>query len=163
MFRDKPLTVEEVLKSRMVAYPLTALMCNVLADGGSAYVMTTAENARKICSNPVYILGEASDYSHRNIVNCKVKDLDKMYQFYAPVAQKAYDQAGLGPDDMDIFEIYGAYPFSSLMIMDALGFVQPGRSGALVEAGETSPGGKYPVSTYGDALSFGHTGTGVGF
>jgi acetyl-CoA acetyltransferase len=47
--------------------------------------------------------------------------------------------------------------------MDSLGFVEPGRSGALVEAGETSPGGKYPVSTNGEAMSFGHTGTGVGF
>ena len=47
--------------------------------------------------------------------------------------------------------------------MDSLGFVEPGRSGALVAAGETSPGGKYPVSTNGEALSFGHTGTGVGF
>jgi acetyl-CoA acetyltransferase len=64
---------------------------------------------------------------------------------------------------MDIFEIYGSYPFASLLLMDALGFVEPGRSGALVEAGETSPGGKYPVSTNGEAMSFGHTGTGCGF
>ena len=163
MFRDKSITVEDVLKSRVVAYPLTALMCNVLADGGSAYVMTTAENARKVCSKPVYILGEASGFSHRSIVSSKVRDIGKMYEFYAPIAQKAYERAGLGPKDMDIFEIYGAYPIGSLLIMDSLGIVEPGRSGALVEAGETSPGGKYPVSTNGEAMSFGHTGTGVGF
>jgi acetyl-CoA acetyltransferase len=163
MFRDKALTVEDVLKSRVVAYPLTALMCNVLADGGSAYIMTTAEKARKVCSKPVYILGEASDFTHRSIVSAKVRDISKMYEFYTPIAQKAYERAGLGPEDMDIFEIYGAYPIGSLLIMDSLGFVEPGRSGALVEAGETSPGGKYPVSTNGEAMSFGHTGTGVGF
>lgn len=163
MFRDKTITVEDVLKSRMVVYPLTALMCNVLADGGSAYIMTTAEKARKVCSKPVYILGEASDFSHRSIVTSKVRDISKMYQFYAPIAQRAYERAGLGPKDMDIYEIYAAYPIGSLLVMDSLGIVEPGRSGALVESGETSPGGKYPVSTNGEAMSFGHTGTGVGF
>lgn len=163
MFRDKLLTVEDVMKSRMVAYPLTALMCNVLADGGSAFVMTTADNARKVCRKPVYILGEASDFSHRTVTRFKVKDLGRMYEFYLPVARKAYELAGVGPKDMDIFEIYGSYPFANLMVMDSLGLVEPGRSGALVEAGETSPGGKYPVSTNGEALSFGHTGTGCGF
>jgi acetyl-CoA acetyltransferase len=163
MFREKPLTVEEVLKSRVVAAPLTALMCNVLADGGSAFVMTTAENARKVCRKPVYLLGEASIYSHRSIVRAKSRDLGRMHEFYAPVARAAYDRAGLGPEDMDVFELYGSYPFAQLMLLDSLGLVEPGRSGALVAAGETSPGGKYPTTTNGEALSFGHTGTGVGF
>jgi acetyl-CoA C-acetyltransferase len=86
-----------------------------------------------------------------------------MHEFYAPVAKAAYEKAGLGPEDMDIFEIYGAYPVVQLMMMDGLGFVTPGRSGALVEAGDTSPGGRYPCTTNGEALGFGHTGTGVGF
>src|SRR6185369_10850302 len=58
MFRDKPVTVEEVLASRVVAWPLTALMCNVLADGGSAFVMTRAELAQA-SQKPVYFAGEA--------------------------------------------------------------------------------------------------------
>ena len=64
---------------------------------------------------------------------------------------------------MDAFEIYGSYPVINLIVMDALGICEPGKSGALVESGETSPGGKYPCSTNGEAMSFGHTGTGVGF
>ncbi len=163
MFRDKPLTVEEVLKSRVVAHPLTALMCNVLADGGSAFVMTTAENARKVCRKPAYILGEASAYSHRSIARAKFRDLARMHEFYAPVARAAYDRAGIGPQDIDLFELYGSYPFAQLVLLDSLGIVQPGRSGALVASGETSPGGKHPTTTNGEALSFGHTGTGVGF
>jgi acetyl-CoA C-acetyltransferase len=163
MFRDKPLTVEQVLGSKMVAYPLTAMMCNVLADGGCAYIMTTAEKAKKVCSKPVYVLGEASDFSHRSIINLKTRSIDKMYEFYAPIAQKAYERAGLGPRDMNVFEVYGAYPVVSLMFLDSLGIVEPGRSGLLVESGETSPGGKYPATTNGEAMSFGHTGTGVGF
>ncbi len=163
MFRDKPITVEQVLGSRMVADPLTAQMCNVLGDGGCAYVMTTAENARKVCPKPVYLLGEGSDFSHRTITKSKVQDWGRMHEFYAPVARIAYEQAGLGPEDMDIFEVYGAYPIGNLLVLDAVGIVEPGRSGALVASGETSPGGKYPASTNGEAIGFGHTGTGCGF
>jgi acetyl-CoA acetyltransferase len=163
MFRDKPITLADVLKSRMVAYPLTAQMCNVLADGGSAFVMTTADIARRHSGKPVYILGEGSDYSHRSIVRSKVRDLGRWHEFMAPPAHRAFEAAGLGPADMDIFEIYGSYPVISLMVMDALGIVEPGRSGALVEAGQTSPGGRYPTTTNGEALGFGHTGSGVGF
>ncbi|RJP34043.1 MAG: thiolase family protein [Actinobacteria bacterium] len=162
MFNKKEITVEKVLSSRMVAYPLTAFMCNVLADGGSAFVMTTAEKAKKVCDRPVYILGDASSYSHRTITRSKSRDLAKMGESMAPVAREAYEKAGLGPEDMDIYQVYGSYPALQLIVMDALGICEPGRSGALVESGETSPGGKYPVTTNGEALSFGHTGTGVG-
>jgi acetyl-CoA C-acetyltransferase len=138
-------------------------MCNVLADGGCAYIMTTAEKAKKVCENPVFFLGEGSDYSHRSITNAKFRDFGRMHEFFEPVAKNAYDQAGLGPEDMDVFEIYGAYPFFTLMVADALGFVEPGKSGAMFESGEAAPGGKHPCTTNGEAMSFGHTGTGVGF
>ncbi len=162
MFNQKEITMEKVLSSRMVSYPLTAFMCNVLADGGSAFIMTTAEKARKVCGRPVYILSDASSYSHRTITRSKSKDLAKMGENMAPVAGAAYERSGLGPEDMDIFQVYGSYPTLQLIVMDALGICEPGRSGALVESGETSPGGKYPLTTNGEALSFGHTGTGVG-
>ncbi len=163
MFNKKELTLEKVLGGRMVAYPLTAYMCNVLADGGSAYIMTTAENARKVCDRPVYILGEGSDYSHRTITRAKQKDLSDLSEYLRPIADRAYNEAGLGPDDMDLYEVYGSYPGVILIVMDALGICEPGRSGVLVEAGDTSPGGKHPCSTNGEALGMGHTGTGCGF
>lgn len=164
MFYESPqLTAKDVLESRMVAYPLTALMCNVLADGGSAFVMTRADIAKKTADNPVYILGEGSDYSHRNIVRSKERNLEDLHKFYRPPAMRAFEAAGLGVEEMDIFEIYGSYPVISLMLMDAIGIAEPGRSGALVESGETRPGGCYPTTTNGEALGFGHTGTGVGF
>lgn len=162
MYNKKEITVQDVLASRMVAYPLTSYMCNVLADGGSAYIMTTAEKARKVCQKPVYILSDASDYSHRTITKAKQKDLHMLSNFIAPVANKAYERAGIGLQDIDIFEIYASYPVVHLMILDAVGIVEPGKSGALVESGQTSPGGEYPTTTNGEAMSFGHTGTGVG-
>jgi len=163
MYNKKEITVEKVLSSRMVAWPLTSLMCNVLADGGSAYIMTTAEKARKVCKKPVYILADASEYSHRGITTAKVKDLESLGTFLTPIAMKAYERAGLGPKEMSIFEMYGSYPVVQLILLDSIGICEPGKSGKLVASGVTSPGGKYPTTTNGEALSFGHTGTGVGF
>jgi acetyl-CoA C-acetyltransferase len=148
MFNKKELTVEDVMKSKMVAAPLTALMCNVLCDGGSAYIVTTAEKARQVAKKtgvkPVYILGTGSRYSHRFITSAvpDFADMGTMYKFYMPAANDAYEQAGLGPKDMDSFEAYGAYPHLDLIMLDAVGVCEPGKSGALVAAGETSPGGK---------------------
>jgi acetyl-CoA acetyltransferase len=136
-------------------------MCNVLADGGSAYVMTTAEKARRVCPKPVYVLSDASEYSHRSITSAKVKDFSEILPL-GSVANRAYERAGLGPKDMDIFEIYGSYPSLTLMILDHLGVTEPGTAGQLVASGKCDPGGPYPITTNGEALGMGHTGTGVG-
>jgi acetyl-CoA C-acetyltransferase len=157
MFK-KDLTIEEVLKSRMVSTPLTAYMANVLADGGSAFIMTTAERAKKLVKKPVYVLGEASQYSHRNLTICE--DLTTLN--FTGVPDIAYHEAGLGPKDMSIAEIYGSYPVIILMLLEAEGFCRRGEAGRFVLDKNTWPGGKLPMTTNGEALSFGHTGTGVG-
>ena len=161
MFNSKELSVEDVLGSRMVAYPLTSLMCNVLADGGCAYVMTTAEKARRVCRRPVYVLSDASVYSHRSITSARVRDFSELLSL-TEVANRAYERSGLGPEDMDILEIYASYPSVTLMILDALGVTEPGAAGQLVAAGKCDPGGSHPISTNGEAMGMGHTGTGVG-
>ncbi|MCB8817848.1 thiolase family protein [Desulfosporosinus shakirovi] len=154
----KALTLEQVLGSKMISTPLTAYMCNVLADGGSAFIMTTAERAKKLVDKPVYILGEGSEYSHRNLT--KAKDLTRMKAKSA--IDLAYQQAGLGPKDMDIAEIYASYPMLTLILFEEMGFCKRGEAGKFFMEGHTSPGGRMPVCTNGEALSFGHTGTGVG-
>lgn len=162
MYYRKPVTLEEVLQSKIVAEPLTALMCNVLADGGAAMVLTSAERAKKLDCKPVYILAHSSDYSHRYITKAKF-DLGRIHEFYQNCVKIAYDKAGIGPEDIDIFQVYAAYPSVGLAMMEALGFAKPGEVGQLVFRGETSPGGKFPCTTNGEAIGYGHTGTGVGF
>ncbi len=162
MFHDKPVTLQEVLASRVVAWPLTALMCNVLADGGSAFVMTRAELAQP-SQRPVYLVGEASDYSHRSIVRAKWGEPGRMSEFVRPVARRALQAAGIGPEDLDLFELYGSYPGIQLMLLDSIGLPGVDRAGELFASGATSPGGRYPTTTNGEALGFGHTGAGVGF
>ncbi len=162
MFNSKELSVEKVLGSKMIADPLTSLMCNTLADGGSAYIMTTAEKARRVCPRPVYVLSDASEYSHRSITSASVSDFSEILPL-STVVNRAYERAGLGPRDMDVFEIYASYPSVTLMILDALGVTEPGTSGQLVASGKCDPGGPHPISTNGEAMGMGHTGTGVGF
>ncbi len=156
--QKKELTVEQVLNSKMVATPYTAFMCNLLADGGSAFIMTTAERAGKLVDKPVYLLGEGSRFSHRNLT--KARDLTRIVN--EPPALEAYKQAGLGPGDMDIAQVYGAYPANILMFFEAFGFAKRGEAGQVFLDGHTWPGGRIPTCTNGEALSFGHTGTGVG-
>ncbi len=158
MFNQKELTIEDVLNSKMVSTPLTAFMCNVLADGGSAFIMTTAERARKLVQKPVYVLGEGSDYSHRNLTLCE--DLSTLN--FEGGADRAFQEAGLGPKDMDIAEVYGSYPAIILILLEQMGFCKRGEAGRFVLEENTWPGGKLPMTTNGEALSFGHTGTGVG-
>ncbi len=70
--------------------------------------------------------------------------------------------AGIGPGDVDIAEIYDAYPVINLIALEEMGFVERGAAGAFVEAGETWPGGRLPMTTNGGMLSQGHTGAGGG-
>jgi acetyl-CoA C-acetyltransferase len=152
----KPLTIEQVLKSRMVSTPLHAFECNVLSDGAAAMVVTSGELAPQISKTPVYKLGEDVLYLGATATQRKERRMGR-----GPgAAQKALAQAGLTLEDMDILEIYFAYPHAFLMLLEALGVCKPGEAGRFVMDGHTSPGGKLPCSTIGE-LSRGHTGSGV--
>ncbi len=157
MFR-KPLTVEEVMASKMLSTPLHAKESNMLADGGSAFIITSAERAREITDRPVYILGEGSRVTHFAL--SQEPDLTRFA--YAAAAEEAYREAGLTPRDIDIAEIYDSYPVFQLIALEELGFCKRGEAGAFVYEGNTWPGGKLPMTTNGGMLSQGHTGAGGG-
>ncbi|MDP3138624.1 MAG: thiolase family protein [Burkholderiaceae bacterium] len=157
MFR-KRITEQDVLASKVVASPMHALMLNVLGDGGSAFVVTTAERAKGVKDTPVYIWGEGG------IVNTYsfAQHLDVTRMNWSKAAAQAYQQARISPSDVDIVEIYMAYPIFHLVLMEEMGFCERGTAGAFYRSGATRPGGSLPVSTYGDAMSYGHIGAGIG-
>jgi acetyl-CoA C-acetyltransferase len=157
----KPLTVEKVLATKMVSTPLHAMECNMLADGGGALIVTSPEIAKKICKTPVYKLGEGARY-------CQATMTQRSEEIWATqgkqAAQDAFKQSGLTIKDMDILELYCAYPILMPHLLVALGVCKNGKEAVrFVAEGNTWPGGKLPCSTIGDALSRGHTGSGVGF
>ena len=157
MFRS-PLTVDEVLASKVVATPLRSKQCNMLADGASAYIVAKPDDAKAMTDTPVYVRGHGSVVTHYSMS----QDTDLANLGFLDAAKQAYDQAGLTPSDIDIAEIYDAYPVFPLISMDALGLCGDERAGAFVAAGHTLPGGPMPMTTNGGMLSQGHTGAGGG-
>lgn len=157
MFR-KPLTIEAVVGSKMLSTPLHAFESNMLADGGSAFVMVSAERARDLTDRPVYVLGEGSRVTHFAL--SQEPDLARFG--YARAAREAYEMAGLTPGDIDLAEIYDSYPVFQLIALEELGLCPRGEAGAFVLGGGTWPGGRLPMTTNGGMLSQGHTGAGGG-
>jgi len=158
MFYRKPLSLDDVLNSKMISTPLRARECNVLADGGSAVIVTSAELAGEITKTPVYKLGQGARY----LGACPVLRKDFfMKEAWRESSSDAFREAGLTAGDMDVFEIYGAYPVMQCVVLEAVGVCEPGQAGKFIREGHTSPGGSLPCSTMGDAVGRGHTGSGV--
>jgi len=153
-FYRKPLTIEEVLSSKMLSTPLRAKESNMLFDGGSAFIITSAERARDVTDRPVYILGEGAKVTH--FVYSQVPDITRFS--WAEAGREAFEQAGLTPKDIDVAEIYDSYPIYELITFEELGFAERGQGGEMFMEGQTWPNGKIPTTTNGGMLSQGHTG-----
>jgi len=157
-FNKKVPSVEEILSSPMVADPLHKRECNILADGGAAMVVTSAELAPKVTQTPVYKLGEGAAF----FTACPVlRDNGMMTRGFTESAAKALSEAHITKDDIDIWNIYLAYPVGHPLMMESLGLCEPGQGCKSFVDGSTWPGGKMPWSTIGDAIGRGHTGSGV--
>ncbi|MET7336960.1 thiolase family protein [Nonomuraea sp. NPDC005650] len=158
MYRDRPLTVEQVLASKMVSDPLHALECPMLADGAVGFVLTSAALARRSHDRWVRIAGSGGCVSHYSIG----QERDLAVLGWPKAAAEAYEQAGWGPDDADLAEVYDSYPAVLTIAMEGLGLAKPGEAARTFAAGDHSPGGRLPVNTNGGLLSAGHTGVGGG-
>jgi acetyl-CoA acetyltransferase len=154
MYRDQ-ISVDDVLSSRMIADPLHMLDCCVVSDGGGAIVITTAERARSLKRKPVWVLGTGSGYSHDTVL--QMPDLARMDAAAASSAL-AYKQAGVGPEDIDLLQIYDSYTITVLLTLEALGFCKAGEGGAFVEGGRLAYDGLLPTNTDGGGLSSNHPG-----
>jgi acetyl-CoA acetyltransferase len=156
MFRD-PLTVEDVLASRLIAYPMHLLECCLVTDGGGALVVTSAERARSMPGPkpPVYVLG-TGEAAETPLVS-QMEDFTTSKAFRLSSAS-AFAEAGVGPDDVDHLMVYDAFAHLPIYGLEDLGFVGRGEAGAFIAEGHTSPGGSLPMNTNGGGLSYTHTG-----
>ncbi len=158
MFYKKPLTLEKVLSSPMVSTPLRARECNVLADGGGAMVVTSAERAADLTDTPAYKLGHGVRYLSATPA---MRQDHYMSESWRGAFADAFTEAGLTKDDIDVFEFYGAYPMGQCVMLESVGICEIGEAGKFIMEGNTMPGGKVPCATIGDAIGRGHTGSGV--
>lgn len=159
MFYTKPLTVEQILASRMVADPLHSFECPPMADGACAFVMTSAGNARKRGVNyAVRVAGSGGCVSHY----CLSQEADQAVLGWPVAAERAWSQSGWGPQDADIAEIYDSYAAVTAIALEGIGIAEKGEGARWFAAGNGDPGGKLPMNTNGGLLSAGHTGVGGG-
>jgi acetyl-CoA acetyltransferase len=153
-FMRAPLSVEEVLSARMVADPLTVRDCCLVTDGAAAIVMTRAERAPDLAVRPVYLLGAAAATHHMNISAMP----DLTITAAAESGPRAFAQAGVRPQDIDVVELYDAFTINTLLFLEDLGFCPKGEAGRFVQEGRIAPGGSLPVNTNGGGLSCVHPG-----
>lgn len=149
-----PLSVEDVLASRMVSSPLSVRDCCLVTDGGGAIVMVSAERAKEFQKQPVYLLGAGAATSHMNIASMP----DLATTCAVDSGRRAFAMAGLSPQDVDLVELYDAFTINTILFLEDLGFCAKGEGGAFVESGAIAPGGTLPVNTNGGGLSCVHPG-----
>jgi acetyl-CoA acetyltransferase len=150
-----PITVGDVLTSRMIAYPFRLLMCCLVTDGGGALILTSAERAADFPRKPVYILGTGESVETPMV--SQMTDFTSSRAFRVS-GEKAFDEAGIRHGDVDHLMIYDAFAHVPLYGLEDLGFCKPGEGAVFIGARNTAPGGKLPLNTNGGGLSYMHSG-----
>ena len=150
----EPITVEDVVNSRLIADPLHLLDCSLVSDGGSAVILTSAERAADFPHAPVYMLGVGEGHGHEHISQARSLTTSAALES----GQRAYAMAGLAPEDMDFAQLYDCFTPTVLLELEDLGFCDKGEGGAFVESGAIELGGSLPVNTHGGLLSHCHPG-----
>jgi len=150
----KPITVDDVLSSSMIASPLHRLDCCVVTDGGGAIVMTSRERAQDCRQKPVY-LGGFGMATQRTQISQMPRDL------ITPAARtgpRAFEMAGLTHADVDVAQLYDAFTITPMLALEDLGFCPRGESGRFVADGHLKIGGSLPCNTDGGGLASNHPG-----
>jgi acetyl-CoA acetyltransferase len=154
MFRDI-ITVEDVLASRMVAYPFHLLECCLVTDGGGALIVTSADRAAGFPKPPVHVLG-TGESSETPMISQMIDFTES--RMFRQAGRKAFAEAGITVADVDHLMIYDAFAHVPIYGLEALGFVGKGEAGPFISGGNTEPGGTLPLNTNGGGLSYTHTG-----
>jgi acetyl-CoA acetyltransferase len=145
-------TIEEVLGSRMIADPLSLLMCCPTGDGAAAAIVASEAKALGMGRRPIRIAASALQSGtykpgFRDMVSSELTER---------TATKAYDDAGVGPEDIGVAEIHDAFSIAELMYYEALRFCAPGDGAGLLDSGETEISGTKCVNPSGGLLCRGH-------
>ncbi len=165
-FRQK-FTLEDVLNSKMVSYPLRLYEICPISDGAAAVVLCSAEEARKHTTNPVWVASSTvATYRYDDGIPrglASVVPQGRTLHSEAELAvSKAFDDAGVGPRDVSLVELQDNTVYYELAFPEEWGLCEPGEAESLVEKGETTPVGSMPINPSGGFLSFGEATTAMG-
>ncbi len=147
----KPMTIEEVLNSRVVAEPLTQYMCSTMGDGAAAAIVCAKEIARKYTSKPLI------DIAACELVSGTFTFPDVAHEpITSRAAKRAYQKAGVGPEDVKIAEVHDGMAPAELLLYEELGFCKEGEAGRMIDEGMTTLTGAIPVNPSGGLAAKGH-------
>ena len=150
----QPITIQDVLNSKMIADPIHLLDMALVSDGGGAMVVTSAERAKDCKKPPVYLLG-FSEVCGRLGTVAICDSLDDI-ESHRLAAERAFQMAEVTPADIDVAFPYDASTIVVITALETMGFCKKGEGGAFVEGGRIEPGGQLPVNTHGGLLSYAH-------
>ncbi len=151
VFRDVPLTVEDVLSSPMVVDPLRLLEIVMPCAGGAAFIVSSAERARSLPHPVVHIAGAGEKVTHRAMSAAPSLTSGPL----AAAIENAYSQSGTGPDDIDLLQLYDCYSIVIALTLEDGGFCKSGQSGPWMAERDLTWKGDSPLNTHGGQLSFG--------
>ena len=165
----KAVTVEEVLASPMVCEPLHLLEICATSDGAAAVILSSMEVARKRTANPIMVAAATTSHTQHgdgtvHLSGVAYHDEQKTPQASEAylAAKRAYEQAGIGPEDLDVVELPDNSSWHYLNYIESLGLAKEGEADRLVDEEETAIGGKIPCCTSGGFASFGETTAAMG-
>jgi acetyl-CoA acetyltransferase len=152
-----PLTLDDYFDSRIIAEPLRLFDCCQENDGAGALIVVSAERAKDLAQRPVYVMAGAQGGHGRwgeSITDQQMPDEIYATAGHTELARNLFEMAGVGPDDIDVAELYDHFSGMVLLQLEDYGFCGRGESGPFVAEGNTRwPDGKLPVNTHGGNLS----------
>jgi acetyl-CoA acetyltransferase len=154
-FLREPITIDDVLESRPIAWPFNLLDCCLVTDGGGAVVVTAAERARDLARKPVYVLGTGECTTHQMVSQMPSYD---RWEAAEVAGRRAFAMAGVRHAEIDVAQLYDAFTIVPILALEAVGFCKRGEGGPFVSGQRTAPGGDFPMNTNGGGLSYTHTG-----
>lgn len=147
--------LETVMNAEMIAYPNTKLMCSVNVDGAAAAVLASEKKAKELGLMKRAVRVKASvltsdPWQERDLVMPDVNTCTRL------AAKKAYEMAGVGPEDIDLVELHDCFATAEILHYENLFLCGEGEAGRMIDSGATALGGKVPVNVSGGLLSKGH-------
>jgi len=153
-FKDL-ITIDDVLNSKMIAYPFRLLQCCLVTDGGGALILTSSDRAKDFPAKPCYILGSGESVETTMVSQMEDFTSSRAFRVAGP---EAFRMAGIKHSDVDHLMIYDAFAHLPMYGLEDLGFVKRGEAKDFIWERNTAPGGKLPINTNGGGLSYTHTG-----
>jgi acetyl-CoA acetyltransferase len=153
-FNDKPLTIDDVLNSRMICDPLHLYEIVSPVSGGAAIIVASPEVAKRAKHPPVWLLG-AGEYANHSSITYAPSITESPIKV---AAETAFKMAGLKPADMDVVCPYDCYTITVIVSLEDAGFCKKGQGGPFVMEHDLTYAGDFPCNTHGGQLSFGQPG-----